>query len=491
MPATPDGEPGRLARTIDDLCDQFESGWRAGKPAPLEDLVRDAPEDVRPGLLRAALAVEREYRQSASRPLTPAEARERFTGLGPWAVAIVEDVVPDEPSLILDVLHGPYAGRSFPLGGHATFTVGRQPGQHICLAEDPHLSRAHCLVEVNPPLARVVDLGSKTGTWVNGQKVPQAELRDGDEVRAGLTVFRVRVPGVGGFGTLPFSDHRTPGSYHLAGPPAVPGYRVGRELGRGAMGVVYHAVREADGEEVAVKSLLPAMPITRIALGRFVREAEILRELSHPNIVGFREAGAVGPLLYFVMEYVPGTSAAAVLREHGPLAPDRVLSWARQFLDALAHAHEKGYVHRDIKPSNLLVVGPSGAEVVKVSDFGLARAYEESSMSGLTLANASGGTPAFMPPEQVNDFRSARPSADQYAAAATLFQLLTARAVYEPTETTQQMLRRILVEEPIPLRPGALPLPAPFDPVIRRALSRNPDARFADVRAMLAALFAR
>jgi serine/threonine-protein kinase len=490
MPNNPDPEPGHLARLIDALCDEFDDAWRAGNPFAIEDLLARAPEDARPALFRSVLEIEREYRQKGDRPISPDEARDRFSGLGPWAGAIVDDVLPAETVLILDVIHGPYAGRSFSLAGHTTFTIGRQPGQHICLPDDPHLSRAHCLVEVNPPLARVVDLGSKTGTIVNGRSAAQAELRDGDEVRAGLTVFRVRVPGVHGFGTLSLPEQRTTVAHNSAGPPTIPGYRLGRELGRGAMGVVYLAVQEAEGREVAVKTLLPAIPPSRTALGRFLREAEILRRLTHPHIVAFRDAGSAGPLLYFVMEYVPGTSAAAVVDSHGPLSPVQVLGWADQFLDALAHAHEKGYVHRDVKPSNLLVVGPPGAEIVKVSDFGLARAYEESSMSGLTVANESGGTPAFMPPEQVTDFRSVRPTADQYAAAATLYQLLTGRRVYERSNSTQEMLRRILVEDPIPLRAEAPPLPGSFGPVIRRALARDPSQRFPDLRAMLAALHA-
>lgn len=482
-------DPASLARMIDSHCDRFEDGWQAGRPVSIEDLVRDAPTEARPGLFRGAIEIEREYRQKTDRPLTAAEARERFADLGPWAVAILDDVFPNQPSFILEVLHGPYAGHTFPLAGHATFTIGRQLGHQISLPDDGHLSRAHFLIEVNPPLARIIDLGSKSGTFVNGQRVPRSNLRDGDEIRAGQTVFRVRVPDANGLGTMTMVERRGYAPM-FAGRPTIPGYELGDELGRGAMGIVYLARREADGEQVAVKSLLPAMPVTRTALGRFVRESEILRTLCHPHIVGFRDVGANGPLLYFIMEYVPGTSAGDVLKRHGPLDPARVLRWAGQFLDALAYAHEMGYVHRDVKPSNLLVVGPPDAEVVKLSDFGLARAYEESSMSGLTVANESGGTPAFMPPEQVNDFRSARPAADQYAAAATLYQLLTGHAVYERSGSTQQMLRRILVEDPIPLRPAAAPLPPPFGPVICRALARDPEARFADVRAMLNALVA-
>jgi hypothetical protein len=128
MSATYDAGPSHAARVIDDLCNRFESGWRAGNPVLLEDLIGEAPDDARPGFLRAALAIERELRQAGGTPFTPVEARTRFTGLGPWAVAILDDVFPDEPSLTLGVIHGPYAGRSFPLGGHATFTVGRQSG---------------------------------------------------------------------------------------------------------------------------------------------------------------------------------------------------------------------------------------------------------------------------------------------------------------------------------------------------------------------------
>jgi serine/threonine-protein kinase len=473
---------------IDELCGRFAAGWRAGCPDRLEDVVGGAPEAVRAAVFERALAVEKEHREAGGLPLTPDEARDRFGALGPWASEVLDAAFPPPPAVVLEVVGGPHAGRSFPLAGHAVFTVGRLPGQHVCLPDDPYLGRAHCLVEVNPPLARVVDLGSRSGTFVNGRQVPQAELRDGDEVRAGKTVFRVRVPETGGFATLTLSDGRVAIGPHPGGPPAVPGYRLGRELGRGAMGVVYLAAEEATGEEVAIKTLLPAVPPTRVALGRFVREADILRRLSHPGIVAFRAAGAVGPLLYFVMEYVPGPSAAAVLRDGGPVAPGRLLGWARQFLTALAHAHDKGFVHRDVKPGNLLVVGPPGAEVVKVSDFGLARAYEESSMSGLTLVDTPGGTPGFMSPEHVTDFRSVRPAADQYAAGATLYQLLTGKTVYEPAPSTREKLVQILVSEPIPLRPGAPPVPAPFGPVVCRALARDPKARFPDLRAMLAAL---
>src|SRR5206468_2889379 len=131
--------------------------------------------------------------------------------------------------------------------------------------------------------------------------------------------------------------------------------------------------------------------------------------------------------------------------------------------------------------------GPGG-ERVKLSDFGLARTYETSSMSGLTVADSTGGTPSFMPPEQVTDFRGVKPTADQYAAAATLYFLVTGSNVYEKCKTIPELLKKISSEDPIPLRPGATVIPGRVGAVIRRSLARSPAARYPDVRAMRAAL---
>jgi serine/threonine protein kinase len=124
----------------------------------------------------------------------------------------------------------------------------------------------------------------------------------------------------------------------------------------------------------------------------------------------------------------------------------------RFLLEALAYAHAEGFVHRDIKPSNLLVTEENGREVVKLADFGLARAYQASPLSGITMVGVFGGTPAFMPPEQVLNFRDAQPAADQYSAAATLYYLLTACYVPYPAPTPAEMFRRILQDEPVPIR---------------------------------------
>jgi serine/threonine-protein kinase len=469
-----------LARALDGLCDRLEYGWLAGRPPAVEGLLGHAPDAARPRLLRDLLAVEREYRAKAGRPLEEAEARDRFAPLGSWAGEVVADLFAADPALVLEVVDGPAAGRTVRLTGHATFTIGRLPGLSVSLPDDKYLSRLHCLIEFNPPAARVVDLNSKSGTRVNGVRVPRADLRTGDVVTAGVTALTVRLP-AGDPPVAPRPDARV-------GFPDIPGYVIEGELGRGNMGVVYRARCRDDGSPVAVKTILPAVAPTPAAAGRFRRESDILRRLAHPNIVGYRDGGIVDGLLYVVMELVPGRDAGKIVADRGPLAPDRAVGWVVQLLDALAHAHDRGFVHRDVKPSNLLVVPEAGGEVVKLSDFGLARAYEASSMSGLTVADSAGGTPAFMPPEQVTDFRGAKPAADLYAAAATLYFLLTGDHVYERCKTVPELLAKISSEDPLPLRPGAAEVPGGCGPVVRRALARDPAARFPDARAMRAAL---
>src|SRR5262249_7960432 len=158
-------------------------------------------------------------------------------GLGPWATAVLAGLGLEESAtfLTLGVISGPHVGRSFQLAGHSTCLVGRGPtGVQLALEGDGGLSRIHFLVEYNPPVARLDDMRSKNGTFVNGRKVEQVDLRDGDEVRTGNTTFRVK---------LPPGDHTvtvTPaGVTHMTTAPtdtpvvALPGLEVVEEVGRG------------------------------------------------------------------------------------------------------------------------------------------------------------------------------------------------------------------------------------------------------------------
>jgi hypothetical protein len=447
----------------------------------------------------------------------------------------------------LTVMSGPHKGKVFTFAGHDTFLVGRSKRAHFQLpSKDKYFSRIHFMIEMNPPVCRVMDMGSHNGTYVNGRKVEDAaDLHDGDRIKAGHTILRVTVQGersvvavrpsapcppppppalgaglrtppppatatVDFVATVPvpaagacLACRTRPGGdsrvcsvcREQAGqqPQPIAGYLILKELGRGGMGVVSLAVRQADDSVVALKTIIPRVAGTETQVQRFLREARILQQLDHPNIVAFRDMGESNGQLYFAMDFVLGTDAAVLLKENGPLPVAQAVRLVCQMLQALDYAHAKQFVHRDIKPANLLVAQEAGGEVARLADFGLARTYQASQMSGLTMTGDVGGTVAFMAPEQITNYREAKPSVDQYAAAGTLYNLLTASSPFNLPKHPQQRLLMILQEDPVPVRDRRPDLPPGLAEAIDRGLSREAADRFADVKALRQALlpFAR
>lgn len=449
--------------------------------------------------------------------------------------------------ITLTVTAGVHTGKVFTFSGHDTFIVGRSVKAHFALAEkDGYFSRIHFMVEVNPPSCRLMDMDSRNGTRVNGERVQVVDLKHGDEIRAGRTKLRVsmeELPPVYDQETVartaaaaiplqqamavvrsatnpgrssqvlqletprkaaPHSPiQRCPAcmtpveatglcsaclQLSAKAPQPVAGYRVIRMIGKGGMGEVFLAIREADGCALALKTITPAVEPNDVAFQRFLREADILRELSHPRIVSYRDSGESNGQLYFAMDYVAGIDAFRLVAREGPQAIGRAIGIAGQLLEALQYAHSKGFVHRDIKPANVLVATVDGVDDVKLADFGLARTYQASQLSGLTVMGAIGGTVAYMPPEQILNFRAVKPSADQYSAAATLYYLLTGKPIFDLPKTAQQQLLIVMQKEPIPVQQRRPEIPTPLATAIHTALARDPKKRFADVAAFRAAL---
>jgi serine/threonine-protein kinase len=395
----------------------------------------------------------------------------------------------------LSVISGPHQGREFEFEGHDTLLVGRSSDAHLKIpAGDPYFSRRHFLVEVNPPRCRVIDLNSRNGTHRNGVRVQTAEVADGDEIGAGHTVFKVQfvLPEPDRVETvdLPVSTAVPPLQTidYRDSLPIVPGYRSASELGRGAMGIVYRAVREVDGLPVALKTIRPAAGATHKQIDRFLRECRILSQLDHPNVVGFRDAGVTGGLIFLAMDLVDGPDLASVLRQKGPEEVRTAVRIMCHVLDGLAHAHAKGFVHRDIKPSNILIGRDGTKRVARLADFGLARVYEASRLSGLTMQGEVGGTPAFMAPEQVTHYRQVKPAADQYAAAATLYKLLTDRYTHDFPKDIAEQLAHIVTATPVPIAYRRPDVPADLAAAIHKALCREPGDRFPDVTEFRTAL---
>ena len=388
---------------------------------------------------------------------------------------------------------GPLAGRVFSYDRHDTFLFGRSPDCHAELAaNDTTASRHHFLLEVNPPNARLRDLGSLNGTHVNGQKhggrgrqespeeaarrkLPEVDLRDGDHIRVGATVFEVAIEGRRSTAPAELPGEGS-GLESLLGvrpavPVEIPGYAVGKMIGRGGMGAVYLAKRSEDGATVALKVMLAQADVDEASRENFRREIEVTRSLRHPRIVSLIDHGSTQSTFYFAMEYCAGGSVADLQhRQPGGLPLTLSVRIALEALEGLAYAHEQGFVHRDLKPENLLLADDTGG-AAKVTDFGLAKSFQQAGLSGMTATGAVAGTLYFMPREQLTQFRLLKPVSDVWSMGATLYHMLTGGY---PREFRPG-------EDPLPviLRGGVIPIRA-RDPRLPEAVAAVVDRSVLD-----------
>ncbi len=263
---------------------------------------------------------------------------------------------------------------------------------------------------------------------------------------------------------------------------AVIGWQV--SLVGGGMGVVYLGEDPRTQRKVAIKMMTPGQAIPERDTDLFLREADVLKQLNHAAIVACFGSGVIDQRFYLVTEFVPGRNLTDLLDELGPMPYPRALPIIRQTLAVLDHAHKKGFVHRDVKPSNLIITSGQGRDRAKLADFGLAKLYQRTSCSGLTLQGEMGGSFAFAAPEQITDFRSASPASDLYSAAATLYTMLTAAHVHDFPETVSGIVLKLLHEDPVPIHDRHPGIPPALGEIIHRGLSRNPDQRFASAREM-------
>jgi hypothetical protein len=419
--------------------------------------------------------------------------------------------------VLLEIVDGPLKGKKFEFTEHDTFIFGRAPDCHAQLADDTFVSRHHFVLEVNPPLARLRDLGSLNATYVNNRKCggrkkgetpeegakrkyPEVDLILGDRIRVGDTIMEV---------TIEHGKVQPDESAHVREELArlifevnapkqkkaerfieqqIGGYIVENELGRGGFGAVYLARRIKDNLRIALKVMLSQVAVDKSNLEQFLREIRNISSLKHPNIVEIFDFGSTDGIFYFAMECCEGGGVDRLMAQHKGKVP---LQLAKpiilQSLQALAHAHSKGFVHRDLKPSNILLSFARNNVVAKLGDFGLAKSFEKAGLSGLTLTGNYAGTPYFIPREQITNFRYVKPLSDVWSMGATIYNMLTGTVPY-PFSEERDPIDVILNSNIIPIQQRDKTLPKNLCAVLNKALEKTPKDRYQTAAEMLAAI---
>lgn len=259
-------------------------------------------------------------------------------------------------------------------------------------------------------------------------------------------------------------------------------YSVERQIGQGAMATVYLVRDLRLGRDLAVKVLRPELAAS-LGPDRFAREIEIAARLQHPNIVPLYESGRAGNLLYYSMPYVEGETLRDRLGRERRLPVAEALGIASQVADALAYAHELGFVHRDIKPANILLHHGQGV----LTDFGIARAFTAAGEVRLTTTGLVIGTPAYMSPEQAVGDREVDGRSDIYALACVLFEGLAGRLPFEGSSLRAVVSQHVTAPAPR-IREFRPEVPKHVERAMTIALAKEPDDRFTTARDFAEAL---
>ncbi len=419
-------------------------------------------------------------------------------------------------------------------------------GEGTLAVDDAALSRRHCAVSNEHGPLVVEDLGSRNGTYVNGDRVVREILRPGDEIEIGETRVFVHASGVHTLGAhAPGAPDlgvrsttelwRAEGLCALCGKVVsatalgageaqrtergiicpkclevalVPGrtlggYRIIEQIGRGGMAEVYRAEEAASHRIVALKTLLDPRNASEAARSRFVREARASASLEHPNLVRVYDAGEESGIPYIVMEYIEGDDLAAILARHGRLDAARAVGIAIDIASALAYAHAHGVVHRDVKPGNIILDLTYGR--ARLLDLGVAKVHDPDVRRGhgdrterpgldepsrLTRVGVGLGTLDYAAPEQLESARDVDARADVYALGATLFRAVTGERLFSGERELD--VARAVLSEPLAWPKGAERLvPRPLRKVVERAMRKKPQdrsPRALDLRAALAAV---
>lgn len=263
-------------------------------------------------------------------------------------------------------------------------------------------------------------------------------------------------------------------------------YELGAKLGEGGMGTLYRGLHQQLGKACAVKFIHPTMSTNGQAIARFLQEIQAVGQLNHPHIVCALDAGCCQGVHYYVTELLQGEDLQRLVSTTGPMTIEKSCSIIRQILDALAHAHERGFVHRDIKPSNIFLTEDGHA---KLLDFGLARNTQQAS-DGLTSSEQLLGTLDYLAPEQAENATQANAASDIYSLGLTWIYVLSAQSPFPDAQysTMVSKLRGQMIDQPAWFVQNASSLPTQLRELLSAMIAKDPRARLNDCREAIARL---
>jgi serine/threonine-protein kinase len=268
-------------------------------------------------------------------------------------------------------------------------------------------------------------------------------------------------------------------------------YRVGRVIGQGGMGVVLEAEHTLLEERVALKFMHPQIAKSADAVTRFLQEARASSKIKNEHVARVLDVGSHEGVPYLVMEYLEGCDLSTLLLRERALPVALATAYVLQACEAIGRAHDRGLVHRDLKPANLFLAQRDGAEpILKVLDFGIAKAIGGTDVPSMTASNAFLGSPRYMAPEQVQNARDVDARADVWALGTILFELVAGRPAFDQGSVAALLVA--ICTQPAPslehVRPG---VPAGFARIVADCLQIDRALRPQSIEELEARLSAR
>jgi serine/threonine protein kinase len=405
----------------------------------------------------------------------------------------------------LVVLAGPDEGRIFPLSNEILL-LGRSRATDSYLL-DPHVSRVHCQVLPENGKHVLVDFDSAGGTFVNGKQVNRHELQVGDLVRIGTTHLQFvddqngsppAAAPVAAPVSTPAAKGRTkvktqttverPGAWaeQLVG-QVFTHYKIGRPLARSVTGYVFHASDTRRNLPLALKILDPRYGKDEKLVKKFVAAMKAVMPLRHPNLIRVYSAGRTGDHLWVAMEYVKaGESLAAVIGRsaHAGRADWRVVARLGIYLArALDYAHQKKIVHQNVTPQNVIL----GRQLpqTKLADLMLASALHDDPAQPISAAGTPSEALPYMSPERTDGPDAAVDAhTDIYSLGATLYGVVLGQPPFQ-APTVPELIAKIRLEGPPPLKSAGIDVPEGLDSILRRAMAKRPQDRYESAKTLL------